>query len=95
MILSKVPRARANRLLKHMNDSTALRALGTDHANSILSGVSGAVSGKNSKGTVIGMSRCHFRSFVNVSTYHFASNLATIAAYVNFVSYFLNVFTYL
>lgn len=61
MILSKVPRARAYRILKHMNDSIALRALGTDHANSILSGVGGAISRKNSKGTVIGM---QYRSFV-------------------------------
>lgn len=55
LILSKVPRSRAYRILKNLNDSRTLRVLGRDHANSILSGVSSANTRKNSKAISIGM----------------------------------------
>lgn len=55
LLLSKVPRSRSSRILKHMNDPRASRILGSDHANAILSGVNGSMSRKNSKGTVIGI----------------------------------------
>lgn len=55
LILSKVPRSRAYRILKNLNDSRTLRVLGRDHANCILSGVSSANTRKNSKAISIGM----------------------------------------
>lgn len=55
LILSKVPRSRAYRIFKSLNDSRSLRILGRDHANSILSGVSNTNTRRNSKATLIGM----------------------------------------
>lgn len=39
-LLTKIPRSRAIRLLKKMDDSKSLRILGRDHANDVLSGAS-------------------------------------------------------
>lgn len=55
LILSKVPRSRAYRILKNLNDSRTLQILGREHANSILSGVSNINTRKNSKANLIGM----------------------------------------
>lgn len=69
LILSKVPRSRAYRILKNLNDSRTLRVLGRDHANSILSGVSSANTRKNSKAISIGMT--FLDQFISFHCIHF------------------------
>lgn len=81
LILSKVPRSRAYRILKNLNDSRSLRILGRDHANSILSGVSNCNTRKNSKANLMGKSFFWFVCLYSSqhtahSTHHFiASNI--------------------
>lgn len=54
LILSKVPRSRAYRSLKNLDDSRTLQILGREHSNSILSGVSNINTRKNSKSSLVG-----------------------------------------
>lgn len=69
LLLSKVPRSRAYRIYKNLNDSRTLRILGRDHANSILSGVSNTNARKNSKANLIGMIICFYQLRTSTNEY--------------------------
>lgn len=63
LLLTKVPRIRADRLIKKMDDSKSLRIMGRDHANAILSGANSSYYRKHTKSMAIGKEKSSFPNY--------------------------------